>query len=146
MGILGSSGNCLILEELSGTGTAGVTGPTGPLATMNTFSPATYSSPNLSVTFPNVIFATTTVTGITAGGTISSYNFTGSPVINGQYVIIIPATGGTVTITPLTSAAQSLIYFNFSGSITVNSGFYAIMTAVYDGTRYYVSCSAFNSR
>jgi hypothetical protein len=162
MGILGSSGNCLVLEELLGTGTAnqGMTGPTGAyggppgptgptgatgaLATMNSFSTATYSSPTLSVTFPNVIFATAILTGIVAGGTISAYSFVGSPVTNGQYVIIIPATGGAVTITPLTTS-QPLIYFNFSGTITVSSGKYAILTAVYDGTRYYVSCSAFNS-
>jgi len=109
---------------------------------MSSFS-ATFSSPTLSAVFPTTAtFATATVTGFT--GTISAFTFNGG-VTNGQYVIIIPASGGAITITPLTTALQSTRYFNFSASVSVTSGKYAVMTVVFDGTRYYVSCSAFNS-
>ena len=108
---------------------------------MNTFSP-TWSTPTLTATFPGTLFATGSVTGFT--GTISAYSFS-SAITNGQYVIILTASGGAITITPLTSAAQTTYYFNFSSNITVNNTKYALMTVVYDGTRYYISCSAFNS-
>jgi hypothetical protein len=108
---------------------------------MNTFTP-TQSAGTLTAAFPTTLFATGSVAGFT--GTISAYSFTPG-VSSGQYVIILTASGGTITITPLTSAAQSVYYFNFSSNITVNTGKYAVMTVVYDGTRYYISCSAFNS-
>jgi|LakMenEpi03Aug12_release.lakeMendotaPanAssembly.Ray.scaffolds.fasta_scaffold23926_6 hypothetical protein len=131
--------------EIGFTGYTGVTGSTGPTgsAVMNTFSP-TFSLPNTLVADfgTNNLFATGTVT--IPGGTISDYTFSNG-LTNGQYVIIIVASGGSVTINPLTGNVQSTRYFNFSGSITVNSGKYAIMTVVRDSARYYISCSAFNS-
>ena len=108
---------------------------------MNTFTP-TRATTTLTAAFPTTLFATGSVTAFT--GTISAYSFS-SGVSSGQYVIILTASGGTITITPLTTALQSVYYFNFSGSITVTSGKYAVMTVISDSTRYYISCSAFNS-
>lgn len=118
----------------------GPTGPTGPTSTMNAFTP-TYSSPTITANFLGNLFATGTVANVT--GTISAYSFSGA-VTTGQYVIIIQATGGTVTITPL-STGQTTYYFDFSTSIIVNNTHYGIMRVNYDGTRYYISCSAFNT-
>jgi hypothetical protein len=108
---------------------------------MNTFTP-TWSTPTLTAAFPTTLIATGSVTAFTV--TISAYSFS-SGVTNAQYFIILSASGGSITITPLTSAAQTVYYFNFSANITVNTNKYAIMTVIYDGTRYYISCNAFNS-
>jgi len=107
---------------------------------MNAFTP-TYSSPTITANFLGNLFATGTVS---LTGTISAYSFSGA-VTTGQYVIIIQATGGNVTISPLTSGGQTTYYFDFSTSITVNNTHYGIMRVNYDGTRYYISCSAFNT-
>jgi len=123
------------------TGTTGTTGVTGPFSTMNSFTP-TYDSLTITANFLNNVFGTGSLS-LTGNPTISNYDFIGA-VSTGQYVIIIHASSGTVTISPL-SSGQITYYFNFSGNITVSIGKYAIMTAVYDGTRYYVSCSAFNN-
>jgi hypothetical protein len=109
---------------------------------MTTFT-ATWSNPTLTASpFPSTTFSTASVTAFT--GTISAYNFSGG-LTNGQYVIIIPASGGTITIIPPPTPSLNTINFNFSANITVSDGRSAIMTVVYDGAKYYVSCSAFNS-
>ena len=117
----------------------GPTGPTGPtVEIMNTFTP-TYASNTLTANFSTGVFATGSLASFT--GNITNYSFTGG-VTNGEYLIIIPASGGDVTINPL-SSGQTTYYFNFSPSVTVTSTHYGIMRVNYDGTRYYISCSAY---
>jgi hypothetical protein len=147
LGIVGnntpnSAANCIILEEYLGAGSPGqgFTGPTGPPATMNTYT-ASYAPSTLTANFPSSIFGTASVPFFT--GTISSYTFNGG-VQNGQYVIILNASGGTITVNP-PSTGGTTIYSNFSSSITVNTNRYGLLTVVYDGTRYYLSGSAFNT-
>ena len=119
----------------------GPTGPTGPtVQIMNTFTPE-YASNTITVNFLNNVLATASLPPFT--GTISNYLFTGG-VTNGEYVIIIPASGGSVTINRV-SSGQTTYYFNFSTSIVVTNTHYGIMKVNYDGTRYYISCSAYNN-
>jgi len=109
---------------------------------MGTFT-STWSTPTLTATFPSTqTFSTATVTGFT--GTISAYTFSGG-VSGGQYVILLLASGGAITITPLSGGGTTAINFNFSSNISVTSGKYAVMTVVYASSKYFVSCSAFNS-
>ena len=147
LGIVGnntpnSAANCIILEEYLGAGSPGqgFTGPTGPPATMNTYT-TSYAPSTLTAVFPSSIFGTSSLDVST--GNISTYSFSGG-VANGQYVIIIKDTStNSITLAPASGAGT--LYSNFSSSISVNTNRYGLLTVVYDGTRYYLSGSAFNT-
>jgi hypothetical protein len=147
LGIVGnntpnSAANCIILEEYLGSGSPGqgFTGPTGPPATMNTYT-TSYAPSTLTAVFPSSIFGTSSLDVST--GNITTYAFSGG-VANGQYVIIIRDTStNNITLGP--ASGGGTIYSNFSSAITVQTSKYGLLTVVYDGARYYLSGSAFNT-
>ena len=137
-GVIGPQG---VPGTTTATGATGSTGPTGPLASMNTFT-STWNTPTLNATFPSGIFGTSTVSSFT--GTISTYGFTGG-VANGQYVIILPAVAGIITVNAPSLLSSPPVYTDFSSALTVSSGRRGILKVIYDGTSYYLSGSAFNT-
>jgi hypothetical protein len=145
LGILGSTGNCIVLEELLGSGTTaniGLTGPTGPGPTTigtgsSTTSVLTYNAPGGSNYF------TTGTISLAGGSSITSFNLSGIAAYAKMTLIVYNGpTGGASTIAPYNTSPY---HCSFTSNLSIPTNKWAILNVTYDGTNYYIDGNTYQN-
>jgi hypothetical protein len=136
------------------TGPTGVTGATGPIGVTGATGPTGATGANtssLTPTYATPVLAFNVLSNTYAGGTLTftgttntvSNIFVTNGVTNGQYVIGLTNSGsGALTVVPYNADPY---HSNFASNITINAGKWGLVTCVYIGTKYFISCSSFNT-
>jgi len=141
LGVLGSAGNCIFLQEMLGSGTianVGLTGPTGPGPTTtgsgsSTTSVLTYNAPGGSNYF------TTGTISLTGGSAISTFVLSGISAYAKMTLIVYNGASAS-TIAPYNTSPY---HCSFTSTLSIPANKWAILNVNYDGTNYYIDANTY---
>jgi len=137
-----------VKDSLSSTGTTGQVLTSTGTATKwaNTF-PTSLTASSITSTFfvINCGSVSANIFNITMTTNITGLNIT-NPVIGGQYTVYITGGASNYTISStLTSGSSKNVKTNFTSPVTITATTgRGLMTFTYDGSYYYVACTAYN--
>jgi microcystin-dependent protein len=126
----------------TGSGATGPAGPTGATGANTSSLTPTYATPVISFNVLSNTYAGGTFTFTGTTNTVSNI-FVTNGVTNGQYVIGLTNNGsGALTVVPYNADPN---HSNFASNITIHAGKWGLVTCVYIGTKYFISCTSFNT-